>query len=780
MSVSSIIKPNNIKKIDNNDLLMKLPEQKLQTKPKPKLQYIPNLKINVIPKQEQEINMAEKLKQKFDKLQNKFADYKIDFNKYKTETNSLRDTEKPGKRNNYGNLNLPELEISDIAKIQNLKELLTNKTKPNNEIFDINYTVTPDVIDDTNNITILQDIASSNVYDLNDFMNVNENNAENDNNGLNAVVNENAENVNENAENVNENNVNENNENAENVNENNVNENNDVNAVMNDNENNENAIVNVNENVEQFGGDGDELPPIPLMNLDNNVKTIINNLINDISPDFKIIIFFIKQNEIPNPLPPNLYMTADNSYCVGIKVCVTHKFSFGTKFFENIKHDLYPDLIDISEVYNNFSITSKTFRRLNFDNTNPDVYTPNQNYSNILASVSDDSIFKNTLFQDMTFFNYMDHFKLYCCEIESSETEFVPFNDNEMAKFIITNLDSINYKNEQNVNFTELLNTTFTDFEVPNYTRDEPVITINANKDDTYELQCYTSHWDKYINPLSGNFPFATSVQFNLNYLDTMTGTGKTNKCRRYPDPTIQDLANVHEVKKQELLYKICYYRFVMFTKARISNKDGVVFKDMKVNALWRGMSKPYNIAYGAPDPDGVQRTFLLKNFTSASLSENTALSFLGTNTNTSILYRFKIQQGIPYISYDFVPFSSNFGTTEFEVLFAERCLIRIIGNVNGTKYTICNRTVTVINAIISYSDLANLAVSHQMLTQKNYKATFLGAGNDLTIVENKYILERPEQTPTLLQGGNRVKQKTIRNKKNLRIHKSRKTQRSK
>ena len=118
----------------------------------------------------------------------------------------------------------------------------------------------------------------------------------------------------------------------------------------------------------------------------------------------------------------------------------------------------------------------------------------------------------------------------------------------------------------------------------------------------------------------------------------------------------------------------------LFFNKGFITKHNGgrnnVSFNGREYHTVYRGNSFDYHRQTAVVNND-----FLLQNYTSTTVEIDVALLFIDLHYSpNSTLYEITFDDGIPYISYDDLPYSSYFNQDEKEILFPPNCIISLVG----------------------------------------------------------------------------------------------------
>jgi hypothetical protein len=254
----------------------------------------------------------------------------------------------------------------------------------------------------------------------------------------------------------------------------------------------------------------------------------------------------------------------------------------------------------------------------------------------------------------------------------NSEINNLPIFDNELTP------NSVNYVYVFEDDFMDNSNTKFvkdTNLE----------ITI----DDENSMRCYTKNWDAIINPYfynhanywaAGQIGETVIINSNTTWRSPNIVDLQPDNCRTVmvngTFPAVID----RPILEEEIVNKIESYKTLFFNKGFMTKHNGgrnnVSFDGREYNTVYRGNSFDYHLRSVTPGND-----YLLQNYTSTAVEINAALGFIDLYYNAdSTLYEITFDEGIPYISYDDLPYNSYFNKTEKEILFPPNCVISLLG----------------------------------------------------------------------------------------------------
>jgi hypothetical protein len=217
---------------------------------------------------------------------------------------------------------------------------------------------------------------------------------------------------------------------------------------------------------------------------------------------------------------------------------------------------------------------------------------------------------------------------------------------------------------------------------------------INVTENDVALMKCYTVNWDRVLNPYlydnpnyftaTGNGPL---IMNNSRVLDDYTDPtlNLPENCRTVIDPaTNLPIIPVNQpVLEEEIKNKIEKYYELFFNKGRLTENNTVLFNNRRSNMVYRGMTRPFsNLVQNTP--------LLLESYTSTTFKFTTAETFAynGGNYTDPYIYQFTFDSGIPYISYDYLPYISEYGLQEEEILFPINCYITLVGAPTVRQFT--------------------------------------------------------------------------------------------
>jgi hypothetical protein len=247
---------------------------------------------------------------------------------------------------------------------------------------------------------------------------------------------------------------------------------------------------------------------------------------------------------------------------------------------------------------------------------------------------------------------------------------------------------------------------------------------IDINPIDVRNFRCYTYHWDSPINQrlrdVNGTIqPWTMTACLGQNHLrnglnGTNSGCKKSNRTGR------KDVL-------REIDQKISFYTYLFNVKARLTIQIGAAYAGRFHTHVYRGMTQNYQgVNFNNP--------VIIPSFLHTSHNINTAYTFSG-GANYGVIYQFTLTPLIPYISYDNMPFDSEFNNNEEEIVFHKNCSIIQIGQ--PTMYYPPNGGTAkqIIPVRLAYINNADVRYCHDSLTTPVLKCDYIG--NSHTQINN-------------------------------------------